>query len=148
MHKSIALRHPFPPGITYAEDHEQRLLALGDTPCFPIYTPTVMVDRTDETATNRNIHEISDIYRVRFRELFTRPEIKRFVRRKYRHQMLFRWTSLELSQAKQSHPLRFAIQLSIAASRVRSWSNLKTLGMNVVWFMQYRWRSAYTQSAA
>lgn len=136
MHRDVALKWPFPVGIKYAEDHEQRLLALSQFPCFPIYERTVVMDRTDESATNRPVAEISKIYRKRFRSMYSNPRIRQHIRRMYRHQMLYRWTSLELSEAIQQTPKGFPGLWIKAGFRVRSWSNLKTWFMNLIWYFK------------
>lgn len=136
MHRDIALEFPFPVGIKYAEDHEQRLLALSAYPCYPIYERTVVMDRTDETATNRPAGQIAEIYRDRFQAMFSNPIIRGNIRRKYRHQMLYRWTSLELADARKSTRSHYPIQLAKALARVRTWSNFKTWTMNLIWFFK------------
>lgn len=136
MHNEVARYSPFPVGIKYAEDHEQRLIALADFPCFPSMTRTVVMDRTDESATNRSIHEIAAIYRGRFHTMFRNPTIRNHIRRTFRHQMLYRWTSLELSEAIQRTPKQFPGLWLKAGFRIRSWSNIKTWVMNFIWFLQ------------
>ena len=138
MHRDVALQFPFPEGIKYAEDHEQRLLALSHYPCFPIYKRTVVVDRTDETATNRPVREISKIYRKRFQYMFANPIIRNHIRSTYRHQMLYRWTSLELSEAMKNTPSKFPILWAKAGLKIRSLSNFKTWIMNLIWYFTSR----------
>jgi len=136
MHKDVALQFPFPSGIKYAEDHEQRLLALSAYPCYPIYERTVVMDRTDETATNRPVGQIAEIYRDRFHTMFSDPLIRTNIRKKYRHQMLYRWTSLELADARRNARSTYPLLLVKALFRVRTWSNLKTWMMNLIWFFK------------
>ena len=128
VHKDIALSFPFPEGIKYAEDHEQRLLAMSAYPCFPIYEQTVVMDRTDKTATNRPVDQIAAIYRNRFRTMFNNPLIRAHIRRKYRHQMLYRWTSLELADARQNARSAYPLLLARAAARIRTWCEPENLG--------------------
>lgn len=135
MHVNTLRCFPFPPGIKYAEDHEQRLMALSEFPCFPSSERTVVMDRTDETATNRSIHEIADIYRGRFDAMFAIPNIAKHVRRKYRHRARFRWTSLEVSAARSQGAIAFIKQWFRSLPQVRSWSDMKTMTLHVVWFV-------------
>ena len=134
LHIEVARFSPFPAGIKYAEDHEQRLIAMSEFPCFPVSARTVVMDRTDESATNRSIHEIAHIYRRRFDAMFANPQIRNHIRRKHRYQMLYRWTSLELSEAIQQTPQRFPELWIKAGLKIRSWSNLKTWVMNFIWY--------------
>lgn len=136
MHREVALQFPFPVGVKYAEDHEQRLLAMSAYPCFPIYERTVVMDRTDETATNRPIHQISGIYRKRFHTMFKNPKIKNHIRQKHRQQVLFRWTSLELSEIRQNRRTAFPIIWLRVIPRIKSISNLKTWLLQGLWFLQ------------
>lgn len=136
MHVNTLLRFPFPPGIKYAEDHEQRLMAFSEFPCFPSAERTVIMDRTDETATNRSIHEIANIYRGRFDAMFAIPAIAKHVRRHYRHGARFRWTSLEVSEARSQGTRTFFQQWFRGLPQVRTWSNMKTMILHVVWFIK------------
>ena len=136
MHREVALEFPFPVGIKYAEDHEQRLLALSQYPCFPIYEMTVVMDRTDESATNRHVSEIAEIYRERFQSMFAQAAIRNHIRSQYRHQVLYHWTSLELSEAMRLAPQQFPGLWLRAGLRVRTWSNFKTWAMNLIWFLK------------
>lgn len=138
MHRDVALEFPFPEGIKYAEDHEQRLLALSQYPCFPIYEKTVVMDRTDETATNRNVTEIAEIYRERFRTMFAQVEIRSHIRPKYQHQVLYHWTSLELSESIRLSPRQFPKLWLRAGLRIRTLGNFKTWTMNLIWFLRKR----------
>jgi len=138
MHRDIALEFPFPVGIKYAEDHEQRLLALSQYPCYPIYEKTVVMDRTDESATNRNVTEIAEIYRERFHSMFGQADIKNHIRPRYRNQVLYHWTSLELSEAIRLAPREFPRLWLRAGLRVRTWANFKTWTMNLIWFFKER----------
>lgn len=133
MHRDITKFSPFPTGVKYAEDHEQRLIALEKYPCFPIEQRTVIVDRTDESATNRPIQEISRIYRRRFQQLFANPHIRPFIRYGYRQKALFRWTSLELSEASISGQKSFLSLWLTLLFRVRSMSNAKTMLLQLIW---------------
>ncbi|MDC0600424.1 glycosyltransferase family 2 protein [Flavobacteriales bacterium] len=135
MHKDVLQFSPFPEGIKYAEDHEQRLIALSRFPCFPSTDRTVVIDRTDETATNRSIHEIAAIYRGRFDAMFAIPTIAQHIRRQYRHRARFRWTSLEVSAARRQGAAPFIMQWFKSIPHIRSWSNLKTMILQVVWFI-------------
>ena len=135
MHVHILQRFPFPPDIKYAEDHEQRLMALSEFPCYPSAERTVVMDRTDETATNRSIHEIAAIYRDRFDAMFAIPTISRHVRRRYRHAARFRWTSLEVSEARSQGTAPFIVQWFKSIPNVRSWSSMKTMLLHLVWFI-------------
>ncbi|MDB4787523.1 glycosyltransferase family 2 protein [Flavobacteriales bacterium] len=135
MHVDILKRFPFPAGIKYAEDHEQRLMAFSESPCFPSTKRTVAMDRTDETATNRSIHEIAEIYRGRFDAMFAIPTIAKHVRRKYQHGARFRWTSLEVSEARSQGTGPFIQQWLRSIPQVRSWTNMKTMLLHMVWFI-------------
>ena len=137
MHRDIVVEHPFPANIKYAEDHEQRLKALRKFPCFPIYEVTVVMDRTDETATNRSVSELADIYRIRFRTMFANPAIGNHIRWKFRHEALFRWSSLEMSEARTRSSRLFLFTWLRAAFRIRTFSNFKTWVMNFLWFLKH-----------
>ena len=134
MHRDVAIQFPFPEGIKYAEDHEQRLLAMSSYACFPIYERTVVMDRTDESATNRSVFEISKIYRDRFKKIFANPSINSSIHKKYRNQMLFRWTSLELSELRQNKRKTFLVHWLRTSARIRSISNLKSWLIQGWWF--------------
>ena len=137
MHVDALKRFPFPPGIKYAEDHEQRLMALSEFPCFPSTKRTVVMDRTDETATNRSIHEIAGIYRSRFDAMFAIPAIANHVRRRYRQNARFRWTSFEVSEARSRGTAPFIRQWFRGIHQVGNWSNMKTMIFHIVWFISH-----------
>lgn len=136
IHRDVATFSPFPEGVTYAEDHEQRLVALSRFPCFPIHLRTVVIDRTEESATNRSMSEITPIYRSRLKALFAHPNIAPHIRRKYQAKAMFRWTSLELSECRQTNPQEFYALWLKAAQHVRSASNLKTWMLQMMWHLQ------------
>ena len=133
MHRDVLGFSPFPPGIKYAEDHQQRLIAMSRYPCFPSAERTVVIDRTNDSATNQSIHQIAGIYRGRFDAMFAIPTIAKHVRRKYRHDARFRWTSLELSEARSQGTAPFIQHWIKSIPEVRSWSNMKTMILQVVW---------------
>ena len=144
MHVDTLKRFPFPPGIKYAEDHEQRLMALSEFPCYPSAERTVIMDRTDETATNRSIHEVAEIYRDRFDAMFDIPPIAANVRRPFQHRARFRWTSLELSEARRQGTVRFVQEWLKGVPQVRSSSNVKTMLLHLFWFITRDLRKSKT----
>ena len=145
MHRAALEFSPFPKGIKYAEDHEQRLIAMSKYPCFPSRKRTVVIDRTDESATNRSIHDIADIYRQRFDTMFAMPVIGQHIRRPFRHRARFRWTSLEISEARSKGTIPFVRQWLKATSQVRTWSNAKTMLLHVMWFLTQDLRKSNTK---
>ena len=133
MHRDVLGFSPFPHGIKYAEDHQQRLIAMSRYPCFPSAERTVVIDRTNDSATNQSIHQIAGIYRGRFDAMFAIPTIAKHVRRKYQNDVRFRWTSLEVSEARSQGTAPFIQHWIKSIPEVRSWSNMKTMILQVVW---------------
>jgi len=136
IHRDAAKASPFPVGEKYAEDHEQRLVALNTYPCFPIHERTVVIDRTDESATNRSIHEIAETYRNRLSTIFNLPEVSAHVRPKFRNSAKFRWTSLELSEASKHGSKKFRTQWIRSIQEVRTLQNAKTLILHLIWHIR------------
>ena len=125
MPRAAFIQHPFPEGVKYAEDHEQRLLAMSQYPVTEIQSHTAVVDRTDESATNQSVANIAKEYRKRFQTIFTNPLIRKNIRRQIREQQIYRWTSLELHEGiarNKSKPGDFATGIF----RIRSLSNAKS----------------------
>ena len=134
---TVALReYPFPESEKFAEDHEQRLRAMSKYDVHPVFQRTSVVDRTAETATNKSVFLISNEYRRRFQAIFVVPEIRNSIRRQYRHQALFRWTSLELSELRQNRRDAFPTHWLRVFPRVRSISNLKTWLLHCWWYFK------------
>ena len=136
MHRDIIQFSPFPVGIKYAEDHEQRLIALSRYPCFPIPERTVIMDRTDESATNTSATNLSSIYTERFKHMLNHQAIRPYVRRKIRNRALYRWTSLELIEISQTNPRHFLKAWFKSLFLVKSAGNLKTWALQFVWHIQ------------
>ena len=126
MPRETLIKHPFPSGIRYAEDHEQRLLALSEYPAIQIPKYTSVIDRTDETATNRSVFEISEIYRLRFDSIFNHPIIGPHIRMQFQAEQLFRWTTLELAELRRSGRGNFMRHWIKSAKRLKSWRNVKS----------------------
>ena len=134
---TVALREfPFPESEKFAEDHEQRLRTMSKYDVHPVFQRTSVVDRTAETATNKSVFLISNEYRRRFQAIFVVPEIRNSIRRQYRHQALFRWTSLELSELRQNRRDAFPTHWLRVFPRVRSISNLKTWLLHCWWYFK------------
>ena len=102
------------------------------------------MDKTDETATNRSIHEIAEIYRGRFEAMFAIPTIAQHVRKQHRHGARFRWVSLEVSEARSKGTGRFIQHWFKGIPQVRSWSNVKTMLLHLVWFITRDLRKSKT----
>lgn len=85
------------------------------------------MDRTDESATNRPIHDIANIYRLRFDAMFAVPDIGQHIRRPFRHTARFRWTSFEISEARSKGTIPLIQQWLNATVQVRTCSNSKTM---------------------
>lgn len=136
MPREILLKYPFPSGIKYAEDHEQRLMALSECPAIQLPVHTAVVDRTDETATNRSVFEISETYRSRFRFIFSHPNIHPNIRERYKAEQLFRWTTLELSELRRSSRTKFLRHWIKSASQLRSLRNVKSWLLQLIGFFR------------
>lgn len=132
MPRAAFLKFPFPTSIKYAEDHEQRLLALSEYPAIQIPQYTSVIDRTDETATNRSVFEISEIYRARFRSIFSHPPIKSNIRRRYQEDQLFRWTTLEIAEMRKTNLLKALFHATISIPRIRTLQNIKSLASQLI----------------
>ena len=143
MHRDIIQFSPFPVGIKYAEDHEQRLIALSRYPCFPLPERTVIMDRTDESATNTSATNLASIYTARFRHMLNHQAIRPYVRRKIRNRALYRWTSLELTEISQTNPRHFLKAWLKSLFLVKSEGNLKTWALQFIWHIIRR-SSNYT----
>ena len=124
---------PFPSGIKYAEDHEQRLIALSRFPCFPSAERTVVIDRTTKRPPTDPSMKSPESIGDRFDAMFAIPTIAKHVRRKYRHDARFRWTSLELSEARSQGTAPFIQHWIKSIPKSESWSNMKTMILQVVW---------------
>jgi glycosyltransferase involved in cell wall biosynthesis len=123
---------PFPDGEKYAEDHEQRLMAMSKYPVQSILDKTAVVDRTGESATS-NILNIGPRYRQRFHTIFSHPSIRPHIRRSIRHRQIFRWTSLMMSEYRRNHNLTSFLHLVAMAMHIRSLSNVKTWALHFLW---------------
>jgi len=133
MPTAALLEFPFPNGVKYAEDHEQRLLAMSRYDVLPIYKHTCVVDRTDETATNRSVFEISGIYRDRFKSIFSHPLIGPHIRKTRQHQAIFRWTSLELTELRNQSSPDFWKAWIQATRQLRTLREAKTWCLHALW---------------
>ena len=118
--------HPFPEGVKYAEDHEQRLLAMSQYPVTEIQSHTAVVDRTDESATNQSVANIASTYRRRFKKIFLHPDVRPHIRSSIRHSQIYRWTTLTLRDKIKQKSIRTTDYI-LAVARIRSFSNFKSL---------------------
>ena len=126
---------PFPAGEKYAEDHEQRLMAMSTFPVQSIPDKTAVVDRTGESATS-NILDIGPHYRRRFRAIFNHHSIRPHVRRSIRQRQIFRWSSLMMSEYRRElTPFNF-FQILLTVTHVRSLANIKTWTLHVLWTLR------------
>ena len=126
MPRAAFTEFPFPKGVQYAEDHEQRLLAMSQYPVVEIQSHTAVIDRTDESATNRPVKSIARTYRNRFHQIFSNPLIRSHVRRSIRERQIYRWTSLELHEAIQKKTVGIH-DIASGIGRIRSISNARSM---------------------
>lgn len=133
MPTAAFLEFPFPNGVKYAEDHEQRLLAMSRYGVMPIYQHTCVVDRTDETATNQSVFAISSIYKDRFNSIFSHPLIGPHIRKTRQQQAIFRWTSLELTELRNQSSKEFWNAWIHTTRQVRTLQNAKTWALHAYW---------------
>ena len=100
-------------GVKYAEDHQQRLIALSRFPCFPSAERTVVIDRTDDSATNRSIYPSNrrNLPGIALTPCSPSPPSPSTSEDSTAHDARFRWTSLEVerSQKPRSRPLHPAV---------------------------------------
>lgn len=136
MHRDIIEFSPFPEGIKYAEDHEQRLIALSRYPCFPQPERTVVMDRTDESATNRLAKNLTPIYTGRFKHMMSHTSIRPCVRRSIRNRAIYRWTSLRLTEISKTDPDHFFTAWFKGLFQIQGLTNLKTWALQLVWHLQ------------
>lgn len=126
MPKTAFIKFPFPVGVKYAEDHEQRLLAMSQYPVRELQSYTTVVDRTDESATNQSVANISALYRARFKAIFKHPLIRPHIKASIRKAQIFRWTSLHLHELLNEDTVTVE-DLITGMSHVRSLQNLRSM---------------------
>lgn len=140
MPRMAFVQYPFPEGVKYAEDHEQRLLAMSQYPVMEIHSHTAVVDRTDESATNQSVANIASTYRSRFKTLFNHPSIRPHIRPSIRKAQTFRWTSLHLHELLNGGNLTLQDVLR-GILHVRSLHNARSMA-----FILRRWTNRSTNT--
>ena len=141
MPRIAFIQHPFPEGVKYAEDHEQRLLAMSQYPVKELHSHTAVVDRTDESATNQSVANIASTYRRRFKTLFSHPSIRPHIRPSIRKAQVFRWTSLHLHELLNEGQLTI-LDILRGLKQIRSLHNARSMA-----FILRRWAIAKNKAA-